>query len=66
MSKQRLVHIREREVWYNQKTVVAVCGNEVPVRNTVWLPLFPATPATCVGCRAIIREREREASREAK
>ncbi len=55
-----LTHARDREVWYNQKTVVAVCGLKVPIPRTVYVPLIEAGSVTCVGCRAILRERERE------
>ena len=61
--KTPMIHARDREVWYNQKTVVAVCGMKVPIPRTTWLPL--GQPITCVGCRAILREREKDAAAEA-
>ena len=55
MRIPKRMHARDREVWYNQKTVVAVCGLKVPIPHTTYLPL--GATFTCVGCRAVILER---------
>lgn len=58
--KHQQTHARDSVVWYDQKTVTAICGKRVPVGSTTYQPL--GLPFSCVGCRAIAAERERESS----
>ncbi|MES2136617.1 MAG: hypothetical protein V4502_06105 [Pseudomonadota bacterium] len=51
-------HARDREVWYNQKNVLAVCCLRVPIWRTVYVPLIEPDSITCVECLAILRKRE--------
>lgn len=60
-----MMHARDRQAWTMQKTAVAVCGRRVQVRQTAYLPGMGSETVTCVGCRAVVRERERETLRAA-
>jgi hypothetical protein len=59
-----LMHSRDKIINYNQLRVVATCGMRVRAKKTIFAPLIPKvfnSEITCVGCKAILREREKEA-----
>jgi hypothetical protein len=59
----RFLHSRDRIIKYDQRTVVATCGLKVKTGDTVYSGLIPnvmRSDLTCSGCRAILRERERD------
>ena len=60
------MHARDRLSQYTQRTVVAVCGMKSKTEQTIYVGLISSvmrSDVTCTGCRAILREREREAQR---
>lgn len=60
------MHSRDRVIKYDQRTVVAVCSMKVRVTDTIFGPLITDashSDITCIGCRAVLREREKEAQR---
>jgi hypothetical protein len=63
-----LVHAHDKIFKANQKTVTATCGLIARPADTVFAPSIPSvfdSKVTCVGCKAILREREKEAQRAA-
>ena len=58
-----MTHARDRVINYDQRTVVAVCGMKVKTGDSIFAGTIPAVvmrpDLTCVGCRAILRAREK-------
>lgn len=61
MSRQ-INHVSDRDVAAGQKQVTAICGLRVPPHKIVRVDKRFPYPS-CVGCTAILMEREKEATR---
>ena len=63
---QGLIHARDRVLKNTQRKTTTVCGMKVYVDRTRFAPAINSvkeSDITCVGCKAILRERENEAAR---
>lgn len=61
MSRQ-VLHVSDRDLAAGQKQVTATCGLRVPPHRIVQVDKEFPYPS-CVGCAAILKEREKEATR---
>lgn len=57
------IHATDLQAWGGQKSITAVCGKRCSVNRALRVGGWDLEAYTCVGCRAILVERQREAER---
>jgi hypothetical protein len=55
----KTIHATDLKPWGNQRTIATICFKRCAVTRAVHVTFF--RQVTCVGCRAIITERMKEA-----